>query len=39
MIEQCLGHRALARSWFSRALQLNPRFSVLWAPVAERELR
>jgi tetratricopeptide (TPR) repeat protein len=38
-IEQCLGHRAEARSWLSRALRLNPRFSVLWAPVARRELR
>jgi tetratricopeptide (TPR) repeat protein len=39
MIERCLGDRAAARSWFSRALALNPRFSVLWAPVARRELR
>lgn len=39
MIEQCLGHRAQARSWLSRALRLNPRFSVLWAPAARRELR
>ena len=38
-IEHCLGHRAAARSWFGRALALNPRFSVLWAPVARRELR
>jgi tetratricopeptide (TPR) repeat protein len=38
-IERCLGHRAAARSWFGRALALNPRFSVLWAPVAKRELR
>ena len=38
-IEGCLGHRAAARSWFGRALALNPRFSVLWAPVARRELR
>ena len=37
-IERCLGHAAAARSWFSRALALNPRFSVLWAPVARREL-
>jgi tetratricopeptide (TPR) repeat protein len=37
-IERCLDHRAEARSWFGRALALNPRFSVLWAPVAE-ELR
>ena len=38
-IEHCLGHRAAARSWLGRALALNPRFSVLWAPVATRELR
>jgi tetratricopeptide (TPR) repeat protein len=38
-IERCLGHRAAARSWFGRALALNPRFSVLWAPVARRELQ
>jgi tetratricopeptide (TPR) repeat protein len=38
-IEQCLGDRAAARSWFRRALALNSRFSVLWAPVAKKELR
>ena len=38
-IERCLGHRATARSWFGRALALNPRFSVLWAPVAREGLR
>jgi tetratricopeptide (TPR) repeat protein len=36
MIERCLGRRAQARSWFGRALRLNPRFSLLWAPVARR---
>ena len=36
MIERCLGHRAAARSWFRRALALNPHFSILWAPVARR---
>jgi tetratricopeptide (TPR) repeat protein len=36
MIERCLGNRAEARAWFGRALRLNPRFSVLWAPVARR---
>jgi tetratricopeptide (TPR) repeat protein len=36
MIERCLGHGAAAKGWFRRALELNPRFSVLWAPVAER---
>jgi tetratricopeptide (TPR) repeat protein len=38
-IERCLGNRAVARNWFRRALALNPRFSVLWAPTARRELR
>jgi tetratricopeptide (TPR) repeat protein len=38
-IERCLGDRAAARSWFRRALALNPRFSVLWAPTTRRELR
>ena len=38
-IEQCLGNRAAARGWFRRALALNPRFSVLWAPVAQRYAR
>jgi len=38
-IEQCLGNRAAARGWFRRALALNPRFSVLWAPTARRKLR
>jgi tetratricopeptide (TPR) repeat protein len=33
MIERCLGH-ASARSWFRRALVINPHFSFLWAPVA-----
>jgi hypothetical protein len=36
MIERCLGHRAEARTWFTRALRLNPQFSLLWAPVARR---
>jgi tetratricopeptide (TPR) repeat protein len=38
-IERCLGNRASARGWYRRALALNPRFSVLWAPTARRELR
>ena len=38
-IEQCLGYHATARGWYRRALELNPRFSVLWAPTARRELR
>lgn len=33
-IEACLGHRAEAGVWYRRALVLNPRFSILWAPVA-----
>jgi tetratricopeptide (TPR) repeat protein len=36
MIERCLGHQAVGRAWFSRALRLNPHFSLLWAPVARR---
>jgi tetratricopeptide (TPR) repeat protein len=34
MIERCLGHES--RSWFVRALRLNPHFSLLWSPVARR---
>jgi Flp pilus assembly protein TadD len=36
MIERCLGHDDAARQWFTRALELNPHFSVVWAPVARR---
>ena len=36
MIERCLGRTASARTWFRRALALNPHFSLLWAPVARR---
>jgi tetratricopeptide (TPR) repeat protein len=36
MIERCLGHTAEARGWFNRALRLNPHFSLLWSPVAQR---
>ena len=39
MIEGCLGNHAAQRTWLARALRLNPQFSVLWAPVARRELR
>ena len=35
-IEQCLGNAAVARSWFARALALNPNFSVRFAPLARR---
>jgi tetratricopeptide (TPR) repeat protein len=36
MIERCLGHRREARAWFRAALETNPHFSLLWAPVARR---
>ena len=39
MIERCLGHAASAQAWFERALALNPRFSLLWAPVAKEYAR
>ncbi len=38
MIERCLGREAVAKEWFSRALRLNPHFSVRLAPVARRAL-
>lgn len=34
MIERCLGNESAARGWFRKALDLNPGFSLLWAPVA-----
>lgn len=37
MIERCLGTSS-ARSWFQRALAINPHFSFLWAPVAQKAL-
>ena len=37
MIERCLGAPS-ARSWFRRALAMNPHFSFLWAPVARKAL-
>ncbi|MEJ7790752.1 MAG: tetratricopeptide repeat protein [Gaiellaceae bacterium] len=36
MIERCLGNEDTARDWFSRALDLNPHFSLRWAPVARK---
>ncbi len=36
MIERCLGHSVEAKRWFHRALDLNPYFSLLWAPVARK---
>jgi tetratricopeptide (TPR) repeat protein len=35
MIERCLASPS-ARDWFGRALRLNPHFSLLWTPVAQR---
>ena len=39
MIERCLGNGDEARTWFRRALALNPHFSLLWSPVARRLAR
>ena len=39
MIERCLGHAGEARRWFRRALALNPKFSLIWSPVARRYAR
>jgi tetratricopeptide (TPR) repeat protein len=36
MIERCLGHDAVAPSWFARALATNPHFSLRWSPIARR---
>jgi tetratricopeptide (TPR) repeat protein len=36
--ERCAGRPAEARRWFAKALDLNPQFSLLWAPVARRAL-
>jgi tetratricopeptide (TPR) repeat protein len=38
-IEKCLGHSGPARAWARRAVELNPRFSVIWSPVAARYAR
>ena len=35
-IARCLGDRRGAAAWFRRALALNPHFSILWAPVAQK---
>jgi tetratricopeptide (TPR) repeat protein len=35
-VAACLGRTGEARTWYRRALALNPHFSVLWAPVARR---
>jgi tetratricopeptide (TPR) repeat protein len=39
MIEQCLGHRAAAKSYLHHALTLNPHFSIVWSPVVRKALR
>ncbi|MBA2568295.1 MAG: tetratricopeptide repeat protein [Actinobacteria bacterium] len=36
MIERCLGRSDAARGWFARAIDTNPHFSLVWAPVARR---
>jgi tetratricopeptide (TPR) repeat protein len=36
MAERCLGNSAATKTWFRRALALNPHFSLLWAPAARR---
>jgi tetratricopeptide (TPR) repeat protein len=36
MIERCLGHEEASRAWLARALETNPHFSLVWAPVARR---
>lgn len=37
--ERCAGNRAAMRDWYRQALDLNPEFSVRWAPVARAALR
>ena len=37
--EGCAGNRGAMREWYARALELNPGFSVRWAPVARAALR
>jgi tetratricopeptide (TPR) repeat protein len=39
MIERCLGREDAARAFFRRALDVNPHFSVLYAPLAARAVR
>jgi tetratricopeptide (TPR) repeat protein len=36
--EGCAGNRAAMRKWYARALDVNPEFSVRWAPVARAAL-
>jgi tetratricopeptide (TPR) repeat protein len=35
-VAACLGNHARAAVWYRRALALNPRFSILWGPVARK---
>ncbi|MGI8479168.1 MAG: tetratricopeptide repeat protein [Gaiellaceae bacterium] len=37
--EGCAGNRDAMREWYERALEVNPEFSVRWAPVARAALR
>ncbi len=37
--EGCTGDRDAMREWYERALELNPEFSIRWAPVARAALR
>jgi tetratricopeptide (TPR) repeat protein len=37
-VERCLGREEQARTWFARAIALNPYFSLVWAPVAKEAL-
>ena len=37
--EGCAGDRAAMREWYTRALELNPEFSLRWAPVARAAVR
>jgi tetratricopeptide (TPR) repeat protein len=39
MIERCLGRHDAAQSYLRQALAINPHFSLLYVPVAERALR
>jgi tetratricopeptide (TPR) repeat protein len=39
MIERCLGNDHAGRSYLRRALAINPHFSLIYVPVAERVLR
>jgi tetratricopeptide (TPR) repeat protein len=39
MIERCLGHGSAAREAFRAALEINPYFSLRWAPVAREAVR